>query len=889
MQALPPIRKRNRVSLSCLECKRRKTKCDKKKPKCTRCEKLQVPCTYMHSTPGQFPKAHLQVPGLLAYNKLEQAESLGSPYPRSPTSPPVASSAGTDSGIEMPAFNVQNWRDIRVSLDDSEDTIVALEQKRYLHKPYSVLAMLQRDHYLRALVGSVWGFTLSGDHRYLGKAKDGSPAAGEKSVYHFIGDVIQQSSKQQTQLSPAIFLNNSLFACDFSLEKAILSENKLPDALIEIIEELQSLLPTMPALEFLLKNFYSTLYPIYPFLDIPSFEESIRKVLHNRGDGSSHYILDVDPPEVRRLLENLCILVMILKISHAAVLSNDDAVTRQGTMSLNLEGNDVLPEKVVELAQRILLMLNISLYTSENSVCCLLYYWVYQSLLSSNASFKLPAPVILGLGAILQLATILGLHKDPSSFKILTKPAQSDRSILNYRRKLWLGVTVVRMSELLPNGCGFFLSTNVFAKTFMQRCRDDSTYMSAVIKDNPNATGYDIPLHELYYNEYLMFHEWGKLGTACSPVAEPTSLSSINKILTQCEHRLQRLFPLSYLSVTTDSENLPETSIGHIDCAKGNPEVNYHHIRAAKTFTSNCQGRLILQTVTGALAHNLENKLRCSSSQILLEPLQYYIKESFRYCTELTKLLMKYLMNELNSVLPQKFGYAYNRMMSICLLRVFMSLTSLVLRLSYYEVYLEGVVGSASFLYQNVDNSRGSSLLHLAQGAKEKLVLLLQVLVTVSSRTICKTHSRCEKTVSLIKYILHLIEIGHLVEATNRLWDQKLAGNEIPKPVRNAILFKWGIDVEDAKAVKDELLDANIMEAFDEELLSFFCSSLENLDLKQASEMFKMNQRTENEPLAAGALSESLLDDANIFSGDVLKYFDVFDDFLGDGSSLNLI
>lgn len=44
------IRRRNRIIASCLECRRRKLKCDKTQPGCTNCTKFRRDCRYIGST-----------------------------------------------------------------------------------------------------------------------------------------------------------------------------------------------------------------------------------------------------------------------------------------------------------------------------------------------------------------------------------------------------------------------------------------------------------------------------------------------------------------------------------------------------------------------------------------------------------------------------------------------------------------------------------------------------------------------------------------------------------------------------------------------------------------------------------------------------------------------
>lgn len=54
----PRVRRRNRLITSCLECRRRKLKCDKQQP-CTNCTKFSRPCVFI--APGLDPEAQAKL------------------------------------------------------------------------------------------------------------------------------------------------------------------------------------------------------------------------------------------------------------------------------------------------------------------------------------------------------------------------------------------------------------------------------------------------------------------------------------------------------------------------------------------------------------------------------------------------------------------------------------------------------------------------------------------------------------------------------------------------------------------------------------------------------------------------------------------------------------
>lgn len=105
------------------------------------------------------------------------------------------------------------------------------------------------------------------------------------------------------------------------------------------------------------------------------------------------------------------------------------------------------------------------------------------------------------------------------------------------------------------------------------------------------------------------------------------------------------------------------------------------------------------------------------------------------------------------------------------------------------------------------------------------------MLVNLSSKKLSHEYFGCYKVTCLFKYLLHFIEAGKLVEATNKFWDYKLSGREIPTSVSNRVLFKWGINVEDSKFIKEKLYNMQTFGALETSVFQRIQSTLDALSL----------------------------------------------------------
>ena len=125
------------------------------------------------------------------------------------------------------------------------------------------------------------------------------------------------------------------------------------------------------------------------------------------------------------------------------------------------------------------------------------------------------------------------------------------------------------------------------------------------------------------------------------------------------------------------------------------------------------------------------------------------------------------------------------------------------------------------------------------------------------------------------------------MEVSNRFWDYKLSGRDIPKSVSNNVFFKWGLNVNDAKAIKEELDDINLLGSLNVHTFENMTGMMDSFDLganisfydsgsSKSSDISKSN----SPPLHLGhnhnssSTREALL---SSIDPEILDYFTLFD------------
>ncbi|RAH47305.1 Zn(II)2Cys6 transcription factor [Aspergillus brunneoviolaceus CBS 621.78] len=123
---------RQRVSIACQACRKRRVKCDGAKPSCSRCTRLKEPCEYRHSDEKRKPPSKRYIQSLLS--RIESLERQVAQYegreplspgtiPPPPPPPPHHQQGHHSTHLSMPQDSVQELVDLcgGLSLGEGEE------------------------------------------------------------------------------------------------------------------------------------------------------------------------------------------------------------------------------------------------------------------------------------------------------------------------------------------------------------------------------------------------------------------------------------------------------------------------------------------------------------------------------------------------------------------------------------------------------------------------------------------------------------------------------------------------------------------------------------------------------------------------------------------------
>ena len=530
------VKKRNRLSFVCQTCRRSKTKCDREKPECTRCIKLGLKCIYdvAKQVPPRIPSKDATISRLQkdvdywkmkamrlmdeqgidsseAYNDLLKHEGPNSNnHPSNEAEQrqlSVESREGTDYSAKL-----HKLQDVQINLYKNHATMIFSKVMKQDVKPLSENYVIIQDKYVSSLIASVFihptqnsmipALTANANisraqpsvrsnivklkEILMSKYKD----PFQRSKINEFTDRILQSANSSRNLKIGMILSMLYNTVGHEyLEDHCLKSGEYSDLLQNFITEIEKILPPKNIVDKYKAHFYEYVHPNLPFLDIDMFEETISETVTVDPKDESKVKLNLGKTHLRYKLENLSILLVIIKLSYISYSFSEveDKAFPSQFLDNNVIAEFPISNDVILLAQRCLASENWCACTNENIITCLLYIWSFFAFSPEEGDFFLEHPTDVISSLIMMLSTSIGLHRDPYDYPQLKDPSLSDKRILNQRRLLWISVVGVCSFESTLKGRHPILSMDLvssfmdirsptFSATYLQRVKNDLDY-----------------------------------------------------------------------------------------------------------------------------------------------------------------------------------------------------------------------------------------------------------------------------------------------------------------------------------------------------------------------------------------------------------------------------
>ncbi|KAL6947787.1 hypothetical protein ACO0RG_000374 [Hanseniaspora osmophila] len=715
--------------------------------------------------------------------------------------------------------------------DYPKPVVMILEDSKYFSEPSVVFAFGHKDPFLKAFAGSVYGLTSleyslgknEGVKEWLESIKFTDGDVKEISLIKFVEKIIKRNEQNSKRSKPEMWTPSILFWNDFKLQNE-LSDGVLPPFLVNLLGDVEKAIPEVTLVQELLQHFYDVIYPVHPYLNLPSFKNTIAEVLVA---DATFYKIDLGSTGIRRKIVTLALLLIILRISHVSIhVSNDVYLKEKFAAAKTITGTTVV------LAQKLYSLLNTMETSNEDGLVFLLYLNVSEICDPENEHVCLLQKERLILNSIRDYTSFLGLQKDMNTFPHIAALKEFGDNYIFQRKKLYVGATVWRLNRLLLDGYGN-IQEILDVEQFIQQ-------KHGIIVD----PAYNFMFKKLRY--YLLLLKLNNV--ANNEINVP--LRDFKKLLNNCENMLAKEFSLGQLaeqSTTSDKQF------------------------ACEIIALNITGKICVLNQTFLLIIYFEDKVSFDPFEFSQYQVEFML-DSFRILVELLGMITKYLEGSYDVYVPKSQAYMLKPLICEALLKCWVFLVAMIIRLKYCEKNLKALLISQSMFYQSSasNNSRNGESAKKALIQKLELLMgncteLLRYSVHLSAETIAKSHYSCYESTCVLGYVVQLLDMKKLTEATERFWTLL---NFVPPEIINKIQLKWGIEISETTVILNKLENSNVLNNIDENVVETMDRILSDIDFSYKNVNLPTPYISDNSAIA------------QFLQNDLDEYFDFWDDNL---------
>lgn len=661
-----------------------------------------------------------------------------------------------------------------LSLWNPDEMLLVAGPMIILTQPFGALSLAQRDIFMQTLCSSLFGMTLLDLGHHLNASNFSSPSQQILTPFPFLEKVIMRLIELGNPNRIEVPLTGLLYNPCSSEDERLASHFQ------NIIPEIENLLGLKKDCDLLLRNFYQTIFPLYPFMDVCIFEDELETLLIE--DETNMYKLNVSGRDVRKKIETVSLLLIILAMSlRQSILDSNLLTAIRRTASKRAQ-------QISLTSHRLLCLLDVFRSPNETTFTCLLYFTFSEYLNQDDTDTVLTPTRLLTIKQITDLTITLGLHHDPSKFNRLKNP-----QIIRRRRMLWLGVQSLRYQLSIPEG-EWDYTNNWNMKNF-------SAAMDASNGWNDTSTDYMGNFRngiQGIFQDKVEFHMLlAKMVSNCIPLEEHACLSRILDSIGRVEEFMSQVFPVDALRLPQKHHtlNFIRNSLLDIDAIK-NTEI----------FLANIIGGTCVLNVWDTLSVCFEKKCKMNWEENEAA-YHYFTLKAFEEYLKLAGIICDYLDDRIGGKILKEYSYAIDKQVCFALVRVCLFHIRILLRLCF-----------------KADSRKTSTTPGQQEDALVQMLTsyMRNQLVHITNLA-CKRLEECYlctfQAVPILRYIVHAIDSGSLVSVTKIFWEKTTIDGEIPKHVEQKVSLKWGLNRGNWVSIERQLTSARTLQSFNEVLL----------------------------------------------------------------------
>ncbi|PTN31065.1 hypothetical protein C4S57_4017 [Saccharomyces cerevisiae] len=778
--------KKVKPSFVCLRCKQRKIKCDKLWPTCSKCKASSSICSY-EVEPGRI-------------NKSPTIENAPHRDIRNIT-PASMSASGSFTSILNPSTKDWEMKNFAMNLSNAHDKLVVMNNTTIVDSPFAFHSILQHDLYAKALTTCIHERILIDVERHRenvsanNKKRELNLTIGDIGPLFFIDKAalkfIENTSKTSKLYPPIDFLYNT-----YDYEQAHPEENNDKISINILLEELSKYFLNKNEVDGLIVDFYKTIYPVYPLLEISLFEDNIRELLQlNEFNG---YNIVFAGKDSRRKLETITLLTIILAFSYRRLSLSTSHSFKE---SFGVKSNNL-----TLLAHKLLALMNVFQYVNEHTLCCLLYFFILRYLNPDQADMYPTHSDVLNLKFLENVAIKLGLNEEPFQYTRYVSESDDYPRLFNLRRKLWLGVQFLKFGILIPEGDSDILSLE-YLRSFM---KTDESLPELFERNYASTNNLDLSLMATAENIYHLHLSLQVLLTSCFPINGPSYLKEVLDNIDKTKDFLNQKFPLILSSL--GEPRMKSLHINVPSSLANEESFDFSTFEENETFIANVISYTCTMNIYDSLSLHFENQ--CFKNA--LEYKTYYHRFTFTaiqdYLT-LLKLISEYFNGSLLH-LREPFGFATQKVVRFSIHRLLIFQATLLVRLFYKKDTCDR--SSAAMGMLNDRNGRLSRVI-------EKMIKLMsyhmKLLVEIVTSKLEKSYLGSFISVSIFRYIIYLVDTDALSAFISDYWKSDAVMDERYSRIHRIVGLKWGMGRDKSFSFTSKLNNPQFLGSLDLEIL----------------------------------------------------------------------
>lgn len=732
-------KKRQRMSVVCLNCKARKIKCDKKRPSCTNCIKCNVGHLCRYEAPhwvnrviNAEGKAKLDNDSASDHSRLLPQYISG----RADTS--NGGGAGTVGGND--STNTSNNNEIalqeeikklRSRLESIESAIVqppdmiprvsggarreyeddiidfygsynSLTIKRSCmedHKPLCSSAIIKKDHYLSLVAGY---FFLCNLLRGAIRSKK-EKAARNRRLDASLLMCLELLGEQESPFLKDIISKfveerfNSEDPKNLLLPLTSLTNISKPLYINELRSDIEKMLPPKPIINLYLDRFFKYVYPFFPSVGQHFYRERMFNLILKVDNNDNRIQLNFEDKFDFAFLATLLIFLRFSYISIGIPTTEADFKLLEYPISANY----------VTAAQTALSQFKIMRKTKLHIVQALFYLRTYLNYAPEDGDGQeLNQSQILS-GTIIQSAFTMGLNRDAEKYAHLNK----FQGYVNIWRKMWLVILEMdRVGSVLSGQSPVIQNVNSYEIKFPEPMPHDGPIERAIVEELQRQQRINLLLLEI--------------SNLVNSIGVPTRVADVLAVLKQMHTYVTLNYPINKLiPLTRENED----------------EANYRNSRIVK---QNIIIRSISLLIYQSLALHFESKEHYD-----LTKYQYFQSLVIETATELSDILSKYLGEDYNNYIDQNYHFYLNRLVENAISRVINAFIAILARLYHTkDMLIEAFNTNDTMIIRSI-NDLTSVIFRVTNG-----------LNTASQRKLGKLYYPAFKTSLMNKFFLRSLK-----------------------------------------------------------------------------------------------------------------------------------